>query len=633
MKSISLSRAIALALLFGAFFAHAQPRKRALLAGAGNYPPASGWSVLNAASGVQMMRSTLLQQGFQDNDILVLTDAAATRAGISQAFQNHLIQQSAPGDIAVFHFYGHGCQVPDDNGDEIDQADEAIAPYDSEKPVAGPIKNFIRDDELSEWTARLREKAGPSGQVLVLLDACHTGTGVRAGENGDPATSAETHSLAKNTTAPGEAALAPMVAFFSSAPQQKSLEITWENGEKCALLTWAFCKSMTRIRPESTYRGLFEQIALLITAKINKQTPQAEGALDMRVFGEKVTPPPPYFNTYTSSANGREIRLRGGLMHGLQPGTEVALYPPETRDTATVQPIAKGYVMDEGAGLIECRVALDRPLTAGQLAPAWTFITLRRFNGYNISIRLAIGDPVQEKAVRERLASMPSVRWSDDNPELTVAADKDNRLLLLSADRTLVWKTDYAAAPPETALKALQDAIGNYMQAGFLRNLEFDGTPYHIDFDARAEATASTPVAAGLTLRRDKDVARLRVANRSPKTVYYTILDIDGANKVTVLLPPEGRSPNEYALAPNESREHRVKFDTPGREVLKLIATPVSIDLRPAIASRGRSTQGRTFFENLFSDTFLRDGDSRGPLEVYKGNEAGVETVVIEVRE
>lgn len=633
MKSIFLSRAIAFALLFGAFFAQAQPRKRALLAGAGNYPPASGWSVLNAAAGVQMMRSTLLQQGFQDNDILVLTDAAATRAGIVKAIQNHLIQQSAPGDIAVFHFYGHGCQVPDDNGDEIDQADEAIAPYDSEKPVAGPIKNFIRDDELSEWTARLREKAGPSGQVLVLLDACHTGTGVRAGENGDPATSAETHSLAKNTTAPGEAALAPMVAFFSSAPQQKSLEITWENGEKCALLTWAFCKSMTRIRPESTYRGLFEQIALLITAKINKQTPQAEGALDMRVFGEKVTPPPPYFNTYTSSANGREIRLRGGLMHGLQPGTEVALYPPETRDTATVRPIAKGYVMDEGAGLIECRVALNRPLTAGQLAPAWTFITLRRFNGYNISIRLAIGDPAQEKAVRERLASMPSVRWSDDNPELTVAADKDNRLLLLSADSTLVWKTDYAAAPPETALKALQDAIGNYMQAGFLRNLEFDGTPYHIDFDARAEASASTPVAAGLTLRRDKDVARLRVANRSPKTVYYTILDIDGANKVTVLLPPEGRSPNEYALAPNESREHRVKFDTPGREVLKLIATPVSIDLRPAIASRGRSTQGRTFFENLFSDTFLWEGDQRGPLEAYKGNEAGVETVVIEVRE
>lgn len=631
MKTITLSRTIAFALLFGAIFAQAQPRKLALLVGAGNYPPASGWSTLNAATGVQMMRTTLLQQGFQDGDILVLTDAAATREGIARAFQHHLIQQSAPGDIAVFHFYGHGYQVPDDNGDEIDGADEAIAPYDSEKPVAGQQKNLIRDDELSQWVEDLRRKTGPSGQVLALLDACHAGTGLRGGEDEGPGSAAETQRLEKNAAASGETGLAPLVAFFSSAPQQRSLEVSWENGEKCALLSWAFCKAMTRIRPESTYRGLFEQITLLIATNANKQTPQAEGALDMRVFGEKVTPPPSYFKTYTVSSNGREIRLSAGLMHGLQPGTEVALYPPETRDTAAARPLAKGYVPDEGAGLIECRVALDRAVAAEQLAPAWTFITLRRFNGYNMGVRLAIGDPAQEKAVRERLASMQAVQLSDDNPELTVTAEKDKRLLLLTADGTVVWKTDYTASQPEPALKALQDAISNYIQAQFLRNLEFDGSPYMMEFDASAETPASAPVFAGLTLRREKDVAKLRVTNRSPKPVFYTILDIDGANKVTVLLPPEGWSPAEFTLAPGKSREHRVKFDTPGREVLKLIATPVPIDLREAVASRGRSSKGRSFFENLFADTFLREGGHRGPLEVYKGNEAGVETVVIEV--
>jgi hypothetical protein len=112
--------------------------------------------------------------------------------------------------------------------------------------------------------------------------------------------------------------------------------------------------------------------------------------------------------------------------------------------------------------------------------------------------------------------------------------------------------------------------------------------------------------------------------------VYYTILDIDARNRVNVLLPGEGQLPAEYRLEPGAaSPPHAVRFDAPGREVLKLILTPVLIDLREAVATRGRRSS--SFMETLLADSFQENGPDRGTARKYHGNEAGVETVVLEV--
>lgn len=604
-----------------------QARKLALLVGVSAYAEAPfAAQPLRAAKALQLIRTTLLQQGFSEADMLVLSDARATRDGIWQAFEQHLLQ-AGNGDIAVFYFYGHGVQIADDGTDEADKLDEALVPHDGLKTNDKDHRNLIRDDELGRQILKVREQTGPEGQVIVLLDACHSGGGLRGGKS---AGKADRYKIGNNTADSDD--LAPFVAFYSSMPHQSSLEMPVKDVGKLGLLTWAFCKAMSQMEQGSTFRGLFEQTALHIATESLLQTPQLEGTQDMQIFGGRVAPPPPYFKAVTMLGN-RKMLLAGGLMQGLQAGARLALYPPETRDTAGSKPLASGVVQEQGLGLLECNLLLDRPLSEAQGQSAWAFVAERRFSGYTLPLRLEIADAALETQIRNRLSDIEAVQPGAGPEAALVLAAERGKLLLRSADGLTIWEERYSANRQEEALQSLRLALGNYLQAQFLRSLEFEGSPYRAAFSVQVGANSRTPAAAG-TLRMAKDTAFLKVVNRGAKPVYYTIIDIDARNTVSVLLPRPTDLPADYRLEPDaESPLHRVRFNTPGREVLKLITTDRPIDLRPAVANRGLGRRGRSFFEALFAESYWQNAKSRGPSGGYQGNEAGVETVVLEVVE
>ena len=86
------------------------------------------------------------------------------------------------GDIVVLHYSGHGQQIYDDDGDEIDGYDEAIIPYDGKisfKTGKYGGENHLRDDELGRMINQIRKKIGQAGDVIVILDSCHSGTATR----------------------------------------------------------------------------------------------------------------------------------------------------------------------------------------------------------------------------------------------------------------------------------------------------------------------------------------------------------------------------------------------------------------------------------------------------------------------
>ncbi|MEM6425232.1 MAG: caspase family protein [Cyanobacteria bacterium P01_D01_bin.128] len=100
----------------------AQParRKLALLVGIDQYPTgvcAPGIAdqqvgLKGATTDVRLQRQLLTGRfGFQSEDILTLTNADATREGITRAFLTHLCDQAEPGDAVVFHFSGYGSQI------------------------------------------------------------------------------------------------------------------------------------------------------------------------------------------------------------------------------------------------------------------------------------------------------------------------------------------------------------------------------------------------------------------------------------------------------------------------------------------------------------------------------------------
>lgn len=600
-----------------------QSRKLALLVGIGQYNelPYSA-QPLNAHQGLQLVQKTLISKGFSENDIQVLRNGNATKAGIQNACEA-LLENTRQGDIVVFSFYGHGAQIKDDQpNEEADHLDEALAPANASFTSESEHRHMLRDDELGKWVKALRKKTGPSGQVLVLLDACHSGSGLRGGAK---AAKADRHRLAEEEDS--FEALAPMVAFYSSMPHQSSYEKNVEPNLRCALLSWAFCKAMQEADSNSTYRSLFEQTGIHMATRSRAQSPQLEGAQDRLIFGGQVAPPIPYFKV-VAALDETELLLGAGLLNGLNPGDRLVLYPPETRDTARAKKLGYGTVKENGINLMECSVLLDQAVPEAQLARAWVFVAQKQFSGYGVALSLEVEDEAQRRQLTAELADMQAVSLTDSDGDLLLSV-KNGNISLTTAEDELIWSGKYGN---KKSTAKLREVLGDFLQAQFLRKLEFNGSTYRATFTAQIGENGSAVSRSGLTLRQQQDTVMLKVVNQSTVPIFYTILDIDARNQVKVLFPGEGWMAADFRLAPGaESPPLPVRFKEPGREVLKLIATPKPIDLRDAIATRGQNQKGRSFFENLFHHTYPENSQHRGPSGSYQGNEAGVETVVLEV--
>ncbi|MGH9720182.1 MAG: caspase family protein, partial [Bryobacteraceae bacterium] len=137
--------------------------RRAVCVGIDAYPsePLSG-----CVADARLWAGALGALGFETN---LLLDGKATRNAILSAL-SQAVAQSAPGDIFVFQYSGHGTTVKDISGDEArgdsPGLDEAIAPFDYTSGA------FIIDDELAGIFSRI-----PEGVCFTcFFDCCHSGT-------------------------------------------------------------------------------------------------------------------------------------------------------------------------------------------------------------------------------------------------------------------------------------------------------------------------------------------------------------------------------------------------------------------------------------------------------------------------
>lgn len=159
--------------------------KRAVLIGI-NYQGTKSMlrGCINDVTSIKQLLIT--QYGYEENNILVLTDNMSsvfspTKANIYRSF-SWLISSNINTDFTnssyknledknyhfTFHYSGHGSQIRDTSGDEVDGMDEVICPVDYEK------QGFITDDELR---TKLALKV-PTGSVLTaVLDCCNSGSG------------------------------------------------------------------------------------------------------------------------------------------------------------------------------------------------------------------------------------------------------------------------------------------------------------------------------------------------------------------------------------------------------------------------------------------------------------------------
>jgi len=147
---------------------------KALLVGINDYAPVGpgGPDLRGCVPDVQDAASTLVALGIvspSPRNLRILTDARATRANIISGLR-WLLTPTAGVDRLIFHYSGHGSQLPNIGGDEeIDGLDETICPHDY--ATAG----MIRDDDFQQMFQTLK----PGVVLEAILDSCHSGTGTR----------------------------------------------------------------------------------------------------------------------------------------------------------------------------------------------------------------------------------------------------------------------------------------------------------------------------------------------------------------------------------------------------------------------------------------------------------------------
>lgn len=185
MNTTKLIITVVIIVLFGCQSLTAET-KRAVLVGISDYGNAkedpNKWANINGANDIMLLSPLLSEHGYT---VTSLVDSQATHAGITKALEK-LAKESKKGDLVYIHFSMHGQPFEDLNGDEEDGWDEALIPVDAEMLYTEGVyegQNHLLDDELEVYFNNIRCKLGPDGQLLVILDACHSGTASRGDDD------------------------------------------------------------------------------------------------------------------------------------------------------------------------------------------------------------------------------------------------------------------------------------------------------------------------------------------------------------------------------------------------------------------------------------------------------------------
>ena len=263
--------------------------KYAVVVGISDYP-GEGEDLSGPRQDAEIFREVLINRfGFKEQNIITLTDRNGNRDQIINAFRRFL-SQAGPNGTAVFYYSGDGTQLDENVGltgaddPEEDGKDEALYVWGNTSEGKGSL---ILDDELGILAGELN-----AGRVLIVLDACYSGTGTRGNAGGSPklARFEDIKSLLDRPKAflgtKGMKSDLPAGHILLSASGNK--EVSWTasgwptRGGLASVFTYYLVEAMYKALPGTTVEQLMATVAGqtndFTKASYGKtQTPQAEG--------------------------------------------------------------------------------------------------------------------------------------------------------------------------------------------------------------------------------------------------------------------------------------------------------------------------------------------------------------------
>lgn len=641
--------------------------KRALIVAVGEYAKKGEfkhmnvekgyWNSISSANDLPLVKGALSHHQFEEENIAVLQDKDATKEGILNAIRQ-LIDDAEKNDIVVFHYSGHGQQIMDDNGDEIDGFDEALVPYDAPSRYRKGVyegEKHIRDDQVGELMTELRSKLGPDGHLLIVFDACHSGTATRgiasargtedklAPEDYEPNLNPDAQEKELGGAPIDEKGLAPYVLFSGSSARELNYETFDENNKRVGSLSYCFSRAMVNADNNTSYIGLFDQVRAEMSSKAPRQTPQVEGDVNNKFLSGEALPALSYY-TVKKAIDDTNIVVEGGMLLGLLEGTEVAFYEIDA-DTASADPIATGTVVKSYE--LESDILLDQPISKDQAMRSWVYVTKQNFGGMEVRVQVAVNDnPTFDKLLRKKLAEYELAIEVTENPELVIEMNNEftssrgaDFLQVITADEHELIGASVASGQEEMMVeKIIKDAIIPFSQTNFLRKLELVNERIGIELEiipvSIEQVGRSTTVKErldpkdfmrdGILVLEEGEYFILGLKNTRSTDVYITVLDIFPNNVIFQVFPNENRTSDEYFIRSGSEivfdESHNIFEIGPphGVDNLKLIATEQPLNLRNVINTRGASSRGNSSsnpFEVMLGDSYKsgNDSSSRGP--------------------
>lgn len=638
----------------------AQPvKKLALIVAVGQYPESSGWSSIASINDVKYVKGALLNKGFKEKDIDTLKNNKATKAGILTALDK-LAKKVAGNDIVVIHFSCHGQQIQDQateagGKDEEDGYDEALIPYDAQamyNPTTYNGEKHLRDDDLEKKFTAIRNKIKPNGNLLVLIDACHSGTASRAAESsisrGKPFPFEEPGYKAdvvlhlsskagseKSFIGDGTDSLANMVVISASAPNQQNFQLWDDKGVDVGSLSFAFAKAMADIQPGDDYQLLFEKIKARIQAGIPTQIPMIEGNTNQEVLGAKFNAPKNEI-ILTISKTDKEARedsvfiINKGVLDNVSKGSTCKIFIAGKKEE-----FAEGTIVKVGTFQ---STGVTNKLLKKEVAYRATIKEVS-FGDFSTSIAVVNNSKGNTKLKNQLSYLFQPYKFItiNNNAELMLNVDEQSgkvKMELFDRGDSTRWVKELAEndtlKQEETA--RLISSIKKSIRVKYLRSLP-DGGNLIKDFQAQVFAENDNNTATE-KIFKPGDHYTLKLVNNGKEDLFYSIVDIMPDNEMKVLIPTPSKEPQDYLLRSKQSRSFPVRIDDNtcwGKEVFKVFITKAPIDLKSLFDRKNKATRNITMsLEDMINDTFKDGSDAvatRSDVSAVKLNEVGILTV------
>lgn len=615
----------------------AQDKHSIIIALGGYWKYGHYWNDINSANDAELLKTALLSQGFKSDNMHIVSESE-TKEEILQSIETLISNTTQAGDFVHIHFSGHGQQVADTNGDEVDGYDEALVPLSapsrpkyldsSETEITYNGNLHLTDDEFGMALQKVRKHLGSEGELLVSIDACHSGTSTRGigiargssiriePEGFEPTKTYITdNGWFKNGSSADE--LARMVTFYASSSQELNYEYRADNGKNYGPLSYALSSAISQGYLNFSFEELFYRVKQKMVEIAPSQSPFADG-LDMNSFNGESSKPTLWITDWISE---KEFELSSGFLMGVREGSIVeGINANGNRWTATITESKP----TKSIGLLLNPNGIDASSTN------FVKLILPRFD-QSISICFDIYRRDDEETLEASLNQFKSdkskcsfeVSLRDNKvavtnkrglelSSFTPTRDTEGQLEGQTIDRirNLLIQASTIESLVEVSLDEPSiDATLNYYELLPKEGLKSPSKPE--DFAARNRIQSLNEVNRFV----EGTFLEFRITNKSTIPIYYALIDIMPNGEYSMLIPRTGMSSDEYYLEPGQSNERRNQFfqigPPYGLETMKLILSEKPIDWNSLNATRGDANE-KSEFEKAIQSMMSGNSETRG---------------------